>query len=514
MSDDRRYEPIGYQGPDKEYRSGMISNVNNIPGVSSSEQKESIEVGIGYSDPELVDAQLKALTSDVQKFISDLETELLNYSLVIKPDDADLQAAYDMVYLQSATPNSALTGYVHFFMYKSLMRTKSNAAQYLRTKYEDYMSDVSGSNHLDILRLLLYTNNEALRIREFIDGFIGDLDDTSEYRVVEAFQTWIENANYVISELRKTFKGQGAGTLPSSDLDLLDKTQASRLQALFKVKLNAINGQVRGLMAQLDREFSSTADAFYKNFLGPALKFRLSITRDLGTGLKSAILANEVQQTVSSLDSNFSVNLVDLIRRAKSYNDRCLATIVEMNARATYRNYINQLGNHGGTIVNRAFTNARLSQEELKALDTVNLVKDFRDTPSLETNFTKAHSELDGVHLDDAHPQYLLKAGDTITGDIKMAPGATIAGVDIANHRHDGTDGSQKIKGQDIEYSSITGLNVDTTAVSTGVPTGLAVVSQNISVVPPGVSQVSVDISFNVETDGVANYEVEITKVS
>ena len=53
----------------------------------------------------------------------------------------------------------------------------------------------------------------------------------------------------------------------------------------------------------------------------------------------------------------------------------------------------------------------------------------------------------------DHHPQYLLRSGGTIFGDIIVEDGITIDGVDISAHAHTGDDGSVKIKSTDIDFN-------------------------------------------------------------
>jgi hypothetical protein len=64
-----------------------------------------------------------------------------------------------------------------------------------------------------------------------------------------------------------------------------------------------------------------------------------------------------------------------------------------------------------------------------------------------------SHSLLDDLDA-DSHPQYLLKSGGTITGDIYVDTDVTIDGVDISSHSHNGFDGSVRIKSTDIDYDS------------------------------------------------------------
>ncbi|PJF37946.1 MAG: hypothetical protein CUN55_19500, partial [Phototrophicales bacterium] len=102
-------------------------------------------------------------------------------------------------------------------------------------------------------------------------------------------------------------------------------------------------------------------------------------------------------------------------------------------------------------------------------LDGQNVVEDSA-TPNYSNSayavlpanpFVSSHDDLADAEKDDAHPQYLLKKGDTLTGDIALADGVKIGGVDIATHAHTGTDGTAQIDGSSIKNSSITTSNLD-----------------------------------------------------
>jgi len=68
------------------------------------------------------------------------------------------------------------------------------------------------------------------------------------------------------------------------------------------------------------------------------------------------------------------------------------------------------------------------------------------------------HETLNSSHkyftdlLEDNHPQYLLRSGGVITGDISIAEGSTIGGLDLANHSHSAGDGSSAIRASSVDY--------------------------------------------------------------
>jgi hypothetical protein len=67
-------------------------------------------------------------------------------------------------------------------------------------------------------------------------------------------------------------------------------------------------------------------------------------------------------------------------------------------------------------------------------------------------SFNSSHGYFNDL-LEDHHPQYLMRSGGVITGDIEIAGTARIAGIDLANHSHDGTDGSSYVRASNIDYT-------------------------------------------------------------
>jgi hypothetical protein len=65
-----------------------------------------------------------------------------------------------------------------------------------------------------------------------------------------------------------------------------------------------------------------------------------------------------------------------------------------------------------------------------------------------------SHALLDDLN-EDSHPQYLMKSGGAIIGDITIENDARIDGVQIGGHSHSGSDGSKRIRSIDIDYESV-----------------------------------------------------------
>lgn len=508
MADDRRYSPISFTGAGNTYRAGEVANTSANP---ESEGNRVSIVGSGFHDIAYVKELFRIMNLQVEDLYLSLESELQKYAYVV--DQKDEKTQYALSYIANTLNVSSLSNYIHYSLYKHLLKNgDSNAADYLISLYEQKMRDASGSISLDLLKLVLFISNEMTRMEEFINEFIGELDDTSEFRIIEAFQNWGEDAYNTLSNILKTTRKENRTELPASELDQLNQSQAAGAQALFKVKLNALNQKIVALYGEMYRDLNSTADVFYRNYLGRALRFRLKVSRDLGNNITTPILQREISNTVASLDTNFSVHLADLIKRIANFKNNSLEVLGVITVRDSYCHYIDQLSGKGSAI-KKLFVDPTISSEELSLFENINLLKDFRLIKNYQASFINSHGQLTGLEEEDAHPQYLLKTGGVITGDIELADNVRIGGIIPKLHKHNGLDGSAKIAGGDIEFNSITDSNIDTSASPTGIPFNLSVASAVPIVGPTGVSSTVLQISFYIEDENVSGYEFEITEL-
>ena len=116
------------------------------------------------------------------------------------------------------------------------------------------------------------------------------------------------------------------------------------------------------------------------------------------------------------------------------------------------------------------------------------------------------HALLSGLEQND-HPQYLLKDGGTITGDILVEENVTIDGVDLSAHAHTGTDGSPKISSLDIDYGMARSEDNVSSAVSE--PVNIAISKFNIDIVNK-LPVCNAVLNIEVENDTLDIYEYEI----
>lgn len=408
-------------------------------------------------------------------------------------------------------------GYISFEEYKYYKHhTEQAAASYVASYYEEKLRSPGGTNALDLSYLAIVINNEVKRIREFIDVYIGEVDDPAEFRAIEIFQNWAENTLGQTQDIWKVLTGKIITEIPKSEVDQLNKEKASGLQALFQVKINVINRNIKDLLGQLRKNWEDTSSIFYHDNLGPALRFQIKVAKNVSntfTPTVTPVISNEVQGTLLGLSANYNVLLSDQIKRNKLFETYIENILLNISQRDSYSRYIEQFSQKGKPVVN-SFTISsgevsKAFEEYLPPLETTNTSSDF----NANVTFDPLHSALAGINAPDAHPQYLLRAGGKefpITGNIFLAEGVRIDGIIPSKHAHTGTDGSAKITGANIELGTVTDENIDTEHPSTTTPSDLKLISQVTSVVPPGLTKVAARVSFNVDTSNIVQYEFEV----
>lgn len=504
MSDDRLY----YTGPDLEYKAPLDDIWNQQTQRLISERSAG-----GYHDLDYLNDMLDKISTGAASVYARAEKILSEFSLKVDTSNTDLVKAHDLVYPADQTP-----GYITFDEYKYLLTTvDTHAVTYVRSYYENKLRGPKGSTALDLLLIARAIHAEVARIRNFLTTYIGELDETAEFRTVELFQDWTENTADIVERLKQAVQTQVIAEIPRAELDKLDAELSTNYQVLFQTKLNAINVTIQEAINNLEKNWSAPADTFYNRTLGPALLFQIKVANNLTdpnnlSNQALPTLINEVKGTVSGLSSNYTVALSDQMRRNELCQIYCTQALVNLDKRDVYRNYIGQLELAGKKLATPFVDSTAVEQAE-EIYKSPHPLSHVENSGAKSTSIYPSHHDLFDRLLDDSHPQYLLKTGGTITGDIELAEDVRIGGIIPGRHKHDGKDGSEKISGSDIVPGTISSDIVDS-GVSTSVPKNLFLVSQIGAVVPPGLIKVTAQVGFEVEgTSNIVGYEFEVTKL-
>jgi len=487
-------DKIGYQGPDLAWHPIDGSNNQAVKDRYRTPQQRS------YADTAQLDRLLTTLLNATDRFREELESELLNYSMPIPRADVRLAEANSLEWPSELGSSKPLISYRY---YRALATRTTTAATYVRSRFQDAMRDLTGTVALDLLDLVEVVASEALLIKDFIPTYIGDVDDTAELRTVELFQDWASAATNHLNALYQLYTTRGINVLPAGEIGAATPAEARQAQATYKVKLNATNKELADSVAYLKKNFTEHADTFYGRFLGPAMQWRLAAGRSFHP--QGGVIGAEMTTTNNSLDANLSVLQADQLRRNKIFDEKVALIAAHIQRQDAFRDYIQQLAPVGKQITSGMPDMAVLSQD---APEEIDYWENLESDPPPPAIFTSLHSALGGLDIDDAHAQYLLRDGDELTGNLQLDDGVLIDGMRPGTHQHTGGDGTQKIRGIDIEGGSVTTEIIDRTEVPP-IPSQLRLVSQDIRMVPPGMTVVDAQISWEGETT--LQYEVQST---
>ena len=295
--------------------------------------------------------------------------------------------------------------------------------------------------------------------------------------------------------------------IPNAEVDQITKTQAAKLQAFFAIRVNAADSEINDLLSSLERDIKDNGDIFYEQYLDNSLRISSEILESLEFDFLTTrfasdnpSLAKEVIVATNFIKGNYSSILADYIERYSNVMMKTDAIFQLIAEKRRYCKFINQLSNK-----------SIKSKKILKIVETDNygpLFGSIRFDQSRNDTFMSSHSDLDDLEK-DSHPQYLLKNGGRITGDIQCADGITIDGVDISSHKHNGTDGSVKINALDIDYSSLRNENQQT-GVYAPKPLSVSVNAYVPDIISGGIPVF--DTIIAIETiDDLSDHEYEIT---
>lgn len=488
-----RDDDIHYAGPGLDYLPG--------PGDTTALEKTFYQTPkeSSYADVGRLDRLLNFIINAGDRAAAALEIQLSAYVLPVPGSDTRLKKAVAAEWPKGL---GEVRSQVSYRLYRFLLFRKTTTAAYIRQRFEASIRDYTGSHSLDLLMLITMITNEARLIQEFKSTYVGVVDDKAEYRTIELFIDWAENAVGRLGDFEKLQVSAKTLTLPSSDAMNASELEARQSQAMFKVKLNSANREVADSIDYLKRYFSDHAPTFYGRFLGPAMQFRLHVSRT--PQAFEGRMAMEAQTTANAMDTNLEVAQADQLRRNMVFDKKVGEALDELTRQNIYRNYIKQLAPAGQTItpgVGGTVMMAKADPAEVAFYESAD--RPFDSGGDVLQAF---HDALQGLDDPAAHPQYLLSAGDTMTGNLELAPDVLVDGIRPATHAHTGVDGSVPVQGTNIAVGTVPTTVIDRT-LTPDVPTELRVVTQTKRLIPPGVTVVDAQLAWEGETS--LQYEVQ-----
>lgn len=487
-------DQIEYSGPDREYKPPIGDN-KPLAGPTFTNP----EAFNSYANLNQLKERLKILNDRTNVMQETMERVMDTMALVISDDDedAELRSAHAAVWPESLGEPAK---YIPYRYYKILKGSETTASNYIQRRYEEAARDLSGDTAFDLLQLVDVIKKESSLIDEFINSYVGNLDDSSEYRTVEIFQDWVESALTHTKVLSKILvEKDSTKKLPERDASTLTPKEARKSQAVFKVKLNSLNGEIASYTNLLQRNFSEYSEVFYKNFLGPAVDFRLKVSRYMYP--TAGRLSADLQSSTSALNANLSVLQADQLRRLKMFDTKLEEIEALIVMRNQYRGYIKELAPVGKPIP------AGQSGTMTPVLSHNTVLDSLQESQSQDrSSFKSSHAALADTMSDDAHPQYLLRSGGHMTGDITMDFGLKIDGMSPATHAHTGGDGTFQLSGASLAPGSVDAKIVNRN-VKPPVPTGFKDTAKYLGDLG------SHEVKFEWQGESGLTYEIQIARM-
>lgn len=354
-------------------------------------------------------------------------------------------------------------------------------------------------------KALLYLKNEIINIQKSLATDFGETyENELQQKIAVHYDSSCKAAIHYSHRIAKIFISK-PGEIPATELDQITKEQTTKFQAFFAIKLNAVNTEIQDILSSLKRDLYDNSEIFYDRYLKPSVKFSSDISNPLeleyqttSLGKKIPFLAEELILASVLLRGNFTSVLADFIDRQNVIIGKIDQLFRLIHEKRKYANFISQLSVKGMD-----------KQKILKTVTEDKYAKLFERAAVSETRNDigdSSHGLLDDLD-EDHHPQYLLKDGGSIIGNIFVADDVTIDGVDLNKHAHTGTDGSAKISSLDIDFSQARQETQEKKVVEE--PIGVAISKFNVSIVNR-VPVCSAVINIEVDDETVDNHEYEI----
>lgn len=382
-------------------------------------------------------------------------------------------------------------------------KSMSTACRILLQEYNEATALSTFSYFYQLRKILELLLHELACIKQsLLYDFGAQYENESQQQIALQYDAWAKAALHYSGRVTKIISTQ-TQRIPSSEVDQVSKKQATQFQAFFTVRLNAVNSEINDIVSSLKRDLVDNCEIFYERYLAPALSMAKDVSDPLELDFittqfqrENPVLSGELLAATNTLKGNFASIHADLIDRHRTISDKIDGALNLLYEKKRYSNFISQLGN-------KAVGKKRI----LQTVDNDIYSQFFRSAPidaSSKSSLVSSHSNLDGLE-EDSHPQYLLRDGGTIVGNINVDEGITIDGVDLSTHRHTGADGSPKISALDIDYSS---ARENPSNVSS--PLSVRVENFIPDIIDGGIPVFDTIIAIEVEDEGLDGYEYEI----
>ena len=459
-----------------DYSSTESSSESSVqPLIANSKNSVFLQPGVSYGNDQPYFVPIDSLRQDAKNILADLSKFLKDLETLLKQVNLDplnnpsLEEAHTYVWNQinkidHPFPKIEIQGYVgelkyptppficfDQYLYAEGVQTRGYR-KFIR-EYDNLISNTTFGHIYDFREIIKYLINEINCIIFSLNADFGDnYEDDSQQQVASYYLYWLKMAMHYKELFAQSIISQPT-SLPESEVDKTTKKQAAQFQAFFSIKVNSFTTIIDSQLDTLHKDLVTNCNTFYNKYLSTSLRFKTKVVSDFAldvrtTNMKTELprLSEEAAIALLAAEGNFKSVLTDLLQRRNNTSakiDSLLQSIIE---RRKYTSFISQLSM-------KAINRERIVTPDTNSNYAVLLNTLFVDESAINS-LKSSHSLLDDLG-EDSHPQYLMKSGGSITGNILIENESKIDGVQIGTHSHNGADGSTKIKSIDIDYESV-----------------------------------------------------------
>lgn len=515
-----------------DYESNESSSNSSLSSSFLQSEKNSVflQPGVSYGSdqPYLVPLtslrqEAKVSLADLSKFLRTLE-DLLRQVKLDPLNNPNLEEAHSYVWteinkINHTFPKIEVEGYlgemkyptppfICFDQYLYAEGTQTRGYRKFIKEYDNLISNTTFGHIYDFREIIKYLINETNCILISLNADFGDdYEDDSQKQVASYYLYWLKMAIHYKELFAESITSSPTG-LPEAEVDKATKKQAAQFQAFFSIKVNSLTTYIDSQLHSLHKDLVTTCDIFYSKYLSPALRFKTKVVSDFAldiriTNMKKELpnLSEEAVIAILAAEGNFKSILTDLLERRNNTSAKIDSLYQNINQRRKYTSFISQLSL-------KAVNKEKIVTSETNT-NYAALLSNLSVDESQSNSLKSAHGILDDL-TEDSHPQYLMKSGGIITGDIKVENNSKIDGVQISEHSHSGSDGSKKIKSIDIDYESVRNeINLQQIN-SSGSQVSIGIKSIAPDILTGGVPVADVAISINIPDEFENKYDFEI----
>lgn len=408
-----------------------------------------------------------------------------------------------------ALGEGTLPNFVSHAEYMYAERHSCRGCRKFMKEYDQLISSTTFGHVYSFRKIAKALINETESIKKsLMTDFGDDYEDESQQQVATYYLYWLKMATHYKRRFKDAIPASPV-LLPESEVDKVTKKQASQFQTFFSIRVNSETVSINNQVESLNKDLGQDCNVFYEKFLGPSIKFKTKVGGELAldfrtTNMLSQMprLAEEAVTAVLTIEGNFKSLLTDLLERRNIMIKKVDALYQSILQRRKYVLYISQLASKA--ISKNKIVTAEFNQEYVTAAYYA-----VADRSSITESLKSSHSSLDDLG-EDNHPQYLLKTGGNISGNVTADANVTIDGVDLSTHSHTGYDGSTKIRSIDIDYNSIRDDYKNNGLLNVKDILDIKIESFIPDILIGGVPVADVVVSINVPDDLKDKYEFEI----